>query len=319
MIITHIIPCAGMGNQMFMYAAGLAAASRLNTELLLDNADFSSSTRYDRSYQLSCFQEITERTASFRDIWRLSPGTAVQRAISRKPIRKYHLFRRFVRKFIRVKNLAPIHHQYIVQLPEDASFPYPYKFSRVYIQNSAHMDKFSDLPDNTYITGYWDSEDWFAGYANVVRRKFTFPDEYFDTALTAQVRTCNSAALHVRRTDKVREDDSQASNLRYISRALEKLSSMTDSPNFFVFSDDIEWCRANLRKAYDTDYTFIEGQTPPQDMALMTQCKHVIMGPSTFSWWGAWLNDNQNKIVLAPDRKINMSWYPKGAILVSQE
>ena len=307
-----------MGNQMFMYAAGLAAASRLNTELLLDNADFSSSTRDDRPYQLSCFPKITERTASFTDIWRLSPGTAVLHAISCKPIRKYHLFRRLVRKFIGVKELAPIHHHNIMQLPKDAEFPYPYKFSRVYIQNSAHMEKFSDLPDNTYITGYWESEEWFNGYADAVRRKFTFPDESFDTALTSLVRSCNSVAMHVRRTDKVQEDDSQASNLRYISRALEKVSSMTDSPKFFVFSDDIEWCRANIRKAYDTDYIFIEGQTPPQDMALMTQCKHVIMGPSTFSWWGAWLNNNPNKIVLAPDRKINMSWYPKGAILVRQ-
>ena len=104
----------------------------------------------------------------------------------------------------------------------------------------------------------------------------------------------------------------------YLKSALPKLESLTDKPEYFVFSDNTDWCRKNLPQIHEAEYTFIEGQTPPQDMALMTQCKHVIMGPSTFSWWGAWLNNNPNKIVLAPDRKINMSWYPKGAIRVRQ-
>ena len=318
MIITRILPSAGMGNQMFMYAAGLAASRRLNTELLLDNAEFSELTRDDRPYQLSHFPEITERTASFMDIWRMSPGTAVLHAISLHKIRKYHIFRRLLRKSLFMLNLAPVHHNAIVNVSRCAQFPYPYKYSRVFLENKAYKDRFTELPDNTYITGYWESEDYFADYAELVRKKFTFPQEYFNTALTSQVRSCNSVAVHVRRTDKVREDDSIASNLPYISKALKTIISMTDAAKFFVFSDDIEWCRQNLPKDYD--YTFIDGQTPAQDMALMTQCKHVIMGPSTFSWWGAWLNVNPGKIVLVPNRKneknVDKSWYPRGAILI---
>ena len=120
----------------------------------------------------------------------------------------------------------------------------------------------------------------------------------------------------MRRTDKVCRDDSGASNLPYITRAIDKIKHLTNEPVFFVFSDDIEWCKENLPRVRNEDYRFIEGQTPPQDMALMTICRHVIMGPSTFSWWGAWLNDNPKKIVIAPDRKINMRWYPHGAILI---
>ena len=316
MIITYIIPGAGIGNQMFMYSAGLALASRLNTELRLGTRNFDRFTRIDRPYQLGCFPEITEQEASLMDIWRMSPGTAVQNVISRWKIRKYNVLCRLVRKIINTMDLAPIHHNYIMNISQDAPFPYPYRFSRVFIQNKAYDDRLSEIPDNTYITGYWESEKYFADYADLVRKKFTFPQEYFNTALTSQVRSCNSVAIHVRRTDKVKEDDLHASNLSYLSKAVKAISVMTNAPKFFVFSDDIKWCRENLRKAFEADYTFIEGNTPPQDMALMTQCKHVIMGPSTFSWWGAWLNVNPQKIVLVPDRKINMSWYPRGAILI---
>ena len=297
MIITRILPGAGMGNQMFMYAAGLATAERLNTELRLDNSGFSAKIGDNRPYQLSCFPAIKELTASFMDIWKMSPGAAVVKATLRTPPKKYHLFRRLLRRTLSVTNLAPIFHRNIVQIPQDVPFPYPYKFSRVYVQNRVYKDRFSELPDNTYLVGYWESEDYFSDYADLVRKKFTFPDEYFDTVFTSQVRACNSVAIHVRRTDKVRENDSQASNLPYLRRALGTIASMTDNPTFFVFSDDIEWCRQNLNKAYDSDYTFIYGQTPPQDMALMTQCKHVIMGPSTFSWWGAWLNLNPETLI----------------------
>ena len=319
MIITRI--SSGMGNQMFMYAAGLAAALRLNTELVLDTSSFDAlpphtSSRADRPYQLSCFPYITERKASFRDVRRLSPGLAVVNAINSKPVKKYHLCRRIVQKAITLLDLAPADYYYIVNLPKDAPFPYPYKFSRICIENSAHKDKFKYIPDNTYLTGYWESEDYFTDYAEAVRRKFRFPPECFDPSLSERVRACNSVAVHVRRGDKVREDDSQASNLHYLRHALAKIMSLTENPEFFVFSDDVEWCRKHLCKAHEAEYHFVDGLTVAQDMALMSICNHVIMGPSTFSWWGAWLNENPHKIVLAPDRKINLSWYPRGAILI---
>ena len=320
MIIVRIT--SGMGNQMFMYAAGLASALRLSTELILDTSSFGSSpihtsSRADRPYQLSCFPEITERKASFLDMWKLSPGLAVLNAINSRPVKKYYLCRRIVRKAITLLDLAPVDYHYIVNLPKDAPFPYPYKFSRIYIQNSAYKDKFSDIPDNTILTGYWESEYYFAGYADAVRKKFHFPPECFDPVLSEKVRSCNSVAVHVRRGDKVPNGEHGASNLNYLSHALENIAALTEKPEFFVFSDDLEWCRENLRKAYETEYHFIDGQTAAQDMALMSICKHVIMGPSTFSWWGAWLNENPHKIVIAPKNyRANTDWHPREAILI---
>ena len=296
MIITRIIPHAGMGNQMFMYAAGLAAASRLNTELLLDNGDFSTSTTQDRPYQLSCFPAITERTASFYDEWNISPRMAAINLISRRRIRRYHVFRRLMRKL--ASKLLPAGGMY---QPKWCSY----------------SADFESVHDDTLLIGYWESENIFAGIKDLVHRKFMFAPECFNPALTAQVRDCNSVAVHVRRGDKAEGSSAfYSTSEQYLKRAIGKISALTDNPRFFVFSDDIEWCRENLRKAYDADYTFIEGQTPPQDMALMTQCKHVIMGPSTFSWWGAWLNDNPNRIIIAPD--VNL-WYREGAFCYDPE
>ena len=265
-----------------------------------------------------CFPEITERIASLKDVWKLSPGLAVINAITFKWLRRTIILRSLrilVKAFIRSLDLAPVDHKYIMNLPKDAKSPYPYKHSRIYIQRSG-ANNMNDVPDDTYLTGYWESEQYFSDFSDIVRKKFRFSPECFDPALTEQVRSCNSVAVHVRRGDKVEDDDSQASNLPYLSKALPKMDGMTENPEFFVFSDDTEWCKANLHKAYKAEYHFVEGQAIEQDMALMTQCKHVVMGPSTFSWWGAWLNENPNKIILVPDRKINMRWYPKGAILI---
>ena len=320
MIIVRIT--SGMGNQMFMYAAGLATALRLGTELVLDISSFNSylsnpSSRADRPYQLSCFPEITERKASFLDMWKLSPGLAVLNIIHSKPVKKYHLCRRILRKAIILLNLAPVGYHYIVNIQKDAQFPYPYKFSRICIQNSTYKDKFSEIPDNTILTGYWESEYYFAGYADAVRKKFHFPPECFDPVLSEKVRSCNSVAVHIRRGDKVNNGAYGASNLNYLSHALANIAALTDKPEFFVFSDDLEWCRENLHKAHEAEYHFIDGQTAAQDMALMSICKHVIMGPSTFSWWGAWLNENPHKVVIAPKNyTANTHWYPRGSILI---
>ena len=322
MIMTLI--CVGMGNQMFMYAAGLASASRLNTELVLNNSYFRSYFRTKKGipYQLSHFPEITERTALLRDVWKLSPGLAVRNVITSRPIRKYHVFRYILLKAIIRLNLAPIDYSNMWNIkyakhPENIPFPYAYKFSRICNENFAHKDRFREIPDDTLLVGFWESEDYFDGYADDVRKKFRFAEDCFDPALTSRVRQCNSVAVHVRRGDKLREGEKAYSNMSYLRHALEAVSSRTDSPEFFVFSDDITWCKENLHKAHEAKYHFVEGQTAPQDMALMTQCKHVIMGPSTFSWWGAWLNENPRKLIIAPkNHRPNTGWHIRGAVLV---
>ena len=286
MIIAHIIPGAGMGNQMFMYAAGLAAAERLHTEFKLGAWDFQDHTRQGRPYHLDSFPAITEKNALFSETWSISPSTAITHIALRKRVTVLRILRRLI---IVVCSHIPNAHVYRAKY-------------------CSYSPEFENIPDNSYIVGYFESEKIFAGIKDLVRRKFTFAPECFVPSLTAEVRSCESVAVHIRRGDKVTLSGALASDTSYIRDAMTKITSLTDRPRFFVFSDDIDWCRMTLPQIHQADYTFIDGQTPPQDMALMTQCKHVIMGPSTFSWWGAWLNDNPHKIIIAPD--INL-WYEK--------
>ena len=295
MIIIHIIPGSGMGNQMFMYAAGLVTAHRLNTELRLGawNYDHLSKEviKWSRPWELKCFPAITERNASFRETFRIAPGVAILNFIDRKPTAKRQIFKRLIRKILR--NLF-------------------YKAGSVYNPSwCSYSPEFFDIKDNTFISGYWESEKIFAGAEDLVRERFKFAPSCFDSKLSAMVKSCNSVAVHIRRGDKSGLDIFSQKDFHYLRAAFEKITALTDKPKFFVFSDDIAWCRENIPQIYGAGggYTFIDGQTPPQDMALMTQCKHVIVGPSTFSWWGAWLNDNPQKIVIAPD--INL-WYKPG-------
>lgn len=288
MIIARILPCAGAGNQMFMYAAGLSLASKFGTVLRVSSQDFTANTRAGRPYVLDCFSNITEQQASFAEMFRICPKRAVSIFLARKKaVKRYHIFRRAARKLSSM-------------LLSDKGL-----YSASWY--SWHPE-FEDVRDNTYIEGYFESEKIFAGIPGLVREKFTFPPEYFDPFLSARIKSCNSVAVHVRRGDKVRKDNDRSSNVYYLKAAIERILSLTDNPSFFVFSDDIAWCRKNLPLIHEADYTFIEGQTPLQDMALMTLCKHVIAGVSTFSWWGAWLNENPSKIVIAPDINI---WYTK--------
>ena len=121
----------------------------------------------------------------------------------------------------------------------------------------------------------------------------------------AQVQNCNSVAFHIRRGDKVNTSFLPTTE-DYIKASVEKIYELTNEPEFFVFSDDLDWCKKILPKIRnDASWHYIDNQTPPQDMALMTKCKHVIVAPSTFSWWGAWLNDNQKKIIIAPQSQDN--------------
>ena len=289
MIIVQIIPDAGLGNQMFMYAAGLSTAHRLNTELKLGAWHFNIYSRPDRTYQLSCFQAITETNATFSDMLKVCPRIAFLMLIKgKRPIKKKHIFRRILRKILL------------------KSVPSKGRYGAVW---GSYSPDFESIPDNTYICGYWESERIFADIKDIIRTKFIFAPECFNPELSERINSCNAVAIHVRRGDKVTGDLFICSQEDYIRQAIAKMNSLTENPEYFVFSDDIEYCRKVLPQIYDTHYTFIDGQSPAQDMALMTLCKHTIVAPSTFSWWGAWLNKNPDKIIIAPD--VNL-WYKSG-------
>jgi hypothetical protein len=160
-----------------------------------------------------------------------------------------------------------------------------------------------------YLDAYWQSERYFADIAGVVRREFAAkePSDRENEALAAAIDAVNSVSLHVRRGDYV--DDPTTHRYHgicapdYYQRAVDHISSRAGVSHLFLFSDDQQWTRANLRFAFPT--TFVGSNSPDcgyRDTVLMARRRHHIIANSSFSWWGAWLNPSRDKIVVAPQQ-----------------
>ena len=177
MIITQINPGGGMGDHMFMYAAGLSVAARLNTELKLGTWGFKANARADRPWSLSCFPAITEERASWKDLLRLCPGQLLTNLFLYKPVKKYHIIRRAILKLLKLARLDTCRD--LLFSSEKKPFPHLSRFQRVYFASSDY-EEFHRVPDDTIIIGIWVNSRYFENIPDLVRKKFTFSPECFD-------------------------------------------------------------------------------------------------------------------------------------------
>ncbi len=174
-----------------------------------------------------------------------------------------------------------------------------------------------------FLKGYWQTEKYFEAVSLTVRERFTFPpiqDERNKEILT-KIKSCSSVSLHIRRGDYL--NTAQPSNLPlgYYENAISLLNASVPDACFFVFSDDIAWARENVKEKNVHFIDWNTGSESFRDMQLMSHCEHNIIANSSFSWWGAWLNGNANKLVLAPQQWMpglttNTDIIPKGWIQV---
>lgn len=162
------------------------------------------------------------------------------------------------------------------------------------------------LQDGVYLEGYWQSEKYFAGIADVIRedlRPVVSLSNQYET-FKRSIKQCVSVSIHIRRGDYTTTSKAnrylKPCETIYYQTAMEYLTSRISNPVFFVFSDDIEWAKANVKFGFPMLY--VEGNSTPEDLLLMSHCQHHIIANSTFSWWGAWLNPSQDKIVIAPQK-----------------
>jgi len=158
--------------------------------------------------------------------------------------------------------------------------------------------------------GYWQSYKYFDSISQDVRLAFQFKDiDERCKSLSREMLSRNSVSLHIRRGDYLTVNGySGICTEQYYFKAIQYIQQHVNNPHFFVFSDDKEWCSSHLDK-WNINYqlvNFNEGPNSYQDMFLMSKCRHNIIANSSFSWWGAWLNDNTDKIIIAPKQ-----WYQK--------
>lgn len=161
-------------------------------------------------------------------------------------------------------------------------------------------------PDNKCLDGYFQSEKYFLHERNIILKEFTIKNKLSNYAIEIEEGIKNSkisCSIHVRRGDYILDKNLSIHgicSLEYYKRAIKIIENKYKKVLFFVFSDDNEWVKENIRKDNVIYIDNNKTKIPHEDIYLMSLCSNNIIANSSFSWWGAWLNRNINKTVIAP-------------------
>lgn len=280
MIITKLI--SGLGNQLFQYAMGRQLSLSKGTPLKLDLSFFESQDL--RSYKLDHYN-INAEIAASADI---NPF--------KKEINRYQQLHEQTSLFAKVyRNIEPVFN------PKHTK-----SYFKEHIWWILEPEVFK-TPANVYIDGYWQHYKYFENMQQQIFEELTLKEALDEKAaawLSAIKNNPSSVAVHIRRGDYV--TDAGANYLmgvlpvNYYQEAISCIEQKVLNPTFYFFSDDLEWVKNNIQTNAPTYY--VDGNADYVDLDLMGHCSHNIIANSTFSWWGAFLNRNPAKIVIAPNR-----------------
>ncbi|PIX71350.1 alpha-1,2-fucosyltransferase, partial [Candidatus Roizmanbacteria bacterium CG_4_10_14_3_um_filter_33_21] len=267
MIIANLT--GGLGGQMFQYAAGRALSLKLKTPLKLHftNALFNT----QRQYGL--------------DIFNIKANLATDAEIAKLGVIKNQVINRFL-YLAQLMNIRLLKNVYTEKL------------------NDEYDPDFFNIPDNFCIQGYFANEKYFKNIETTIRKDFTFKNKLDEKNQKFKdlITKYESVSIHVRRGDYItNKTGPRFIGLDYYIKAIKTISNKIKNPIYFIFSDDIDWVKQNLKlknKSYFVNNN--HGKNSYKDMQLMSLCKHNIIANSTFSWWGSWLNSNKNKIMIKP-------------------
>ena len=170
-----------------------------------------------------------------------------------------------------------------------------------------YQDRLLDLEDNKYIIGYFQSEQYFLNIRNTLLDEFRIKEELpkYIKKIENKIKETPSCSLHIRRGDFENETNINihgVCDLAYYYTAIDYLNNKFDNLQYFIFSDDIIWVKENLKINNAIYIDYVDDKIPHYDMYLMSLCNHNIIANSSYSWWGAWLNRNTEKIVIAPKK-----------------
>ena len=264
MIIVKII--GGLGNQMFQYAY----AKKLDT------------LGFEVKIDTSAFIHYNLHSGYGLDNYSISLQVADNKELSK--FKKHRLLGKIFKKT-------------------------PFLAGQFNIEKSLLYDeRYLKVSDGSYVEGYFQSEKYFFDIKETLLKEFQIKPEISDysKSLAKKILQSDTAvSIHIRRGDYIHNPKANAVHgvcpLEYYKKAISLLEGKFENPTFFIFSDDIEWSRENLgiKKS-----VFVENgdRIPHEDIYLMSLCNHHIIANSSFSWWGAWLNRYDKKVVIAPKR-----------------
>ena len=266
---------AGLGNQMFQYALARAIKERIGKEIVLDLSFYSlggvAKGDTPRGYGMNKFNIDTDIKLDY----------------SSTPKNK-SIFEKIKRRFL-----------------NESAFVF-YK-------------KYLNPIDNSYLIGYWQSEKYFKDIENIIKKEFTLIDkiENRDKDNLSKIilnrinNSKNSISIGIRRGDYVSDKKMRAHHglisieyfIQSIYTIMDRLKVKENELNIFLSSDNITWCKENFKelelKGFNIFY-IPENIEPSDHIYIISKCEHNIISNSSFFWWGAWLNENREKIVVAP-------------------
>jgi hypothetical protein len=276
----------GLGNQMSQYAFYLKKKSiNSNTEFITFCNDHNG-LELDKIFNINCKKTLKRRLLYY--IFRLLLTDKLIFIIS--PIK-------FILNSLGVKIIKE---------------NFNYSFNQEYLKPKSGIN---------YYFGGWHSEKYFISESTKIKNNFLFNTKIFDEAISiilSDIKLKNSVSIHIRRGDFLNKNNinlfGNICDLNYFNNTIKEIESNVDNPHYYIFSNDMQWVKQNL---FLKNVTYIEGNNKYRswmDMFLMSKCKHNIISNSSFSWWGAWLNQNPNKIVICPNKfstkDINTDVYP---------
>lgn len=265
----------GLGNQLFQYACGRAVQEKYGGELYLDISDFKNNKR---EYGLNKFKlndniKIIEKDTSFFNLRKnlsLKIGCKLMPKITFKIFSPWGKYLYLGEEYIEIeKNFA----------------------------------------NKYYLYGYWQSEKYFNEIKKIIKDELILKEKIKEThqSLIKEMEEENSVAVHIRRGDYINNKlYKDICNKEYYQKAIKIIREKIKNPVFYIFSDEIDWCKNNLK--WEGTVHFMNKENKDyEDLNLMSHCKHYIIANSSFSWWGQYLGNYSDKMVIAPKKWYNHS------------
>lgn len=258
----------GLGNQMFQYAFGVAA-----------NADL---------FDVTGFQTNHYRNFDL-DLYNIERNFATEKQVRGclNEVRLKNILPRFIRKCLKMD-------KYVCLRTNRAKEK----------QINRYQPELLQLSGNVYYDGFFQSDKYFKPFREKLLHDFRLK-EALDEAnkqMLERISQNNAVAVHIRRGDYLhKKSPFTYLDTDYYQKAMAYIAERVENPHFFIFSNDAEWVRQNIHTSLAQTIVEINDEKHGYfDLELMRNCRHAIIANSTFSWWGAWLCTNPDKIVVAP-------------------
>ena len=278
----------GLGNQIFMYAFAYSISKKFNYDLFIDDkSGFSKKKNLLRSHQKYMLNNFN-----------------IEGSIANENMIFDTNFKRIKKKIILFLDYFSIKKKFLIEKRK--------KINGVKYPLNLNIEK-NKISNNLYIQGNFENYKYFNEYKSDLNKIFIPKTDVVQmtSPLISKMKNTNSISLHIRRNrysdqlnlrnvENIKKSEIFSENIiDYINKSVDVINSKVSNPEYFIWTNDHNNIENLINKIDIKNYSLVKNDTI-NDFNLFRYCKHFIVGPSSFHWWGAWLNNNPNKICIRP-------------------